>query len=174
MKARRPPRISTRSRQKITPFLWFDHQAEEAARYYVSLFPRSKIEGLTRYDESAAQASGRPEGSVLTVVFTLAGQEFVALNGGPDFKFNQAVSFVVNCATQAEIDRYWNRLSAGGEKGQCGWLKDKFGLSWQVVPAEIEAWLQAKDTERSHRVLQAVMTMTKLDLAALKKAYRGR
>lgn len=166
-------RIQTAGSRKIHPCLWFDHQAEEAARHYVGIFPDSRIVAVTHYEEAAAQASGRPAGSVMTVVFELAGQRFVALNGGPHFKFTEAVSFVVNCATADEVDFYWDRLSAGGEIGQCGWLKDKYGLSWQVVPERIEEWLQAEDAEKTHRVMQAVLAMTKLDIRALQRAYDG-
>src|SRR5688500_8346346 len=118
--------------QKITPCLWFDHQAEEAANYYVSLFKNSKVLAIARYGESGAKVSGRPAGSVMTVKFQLAGQEFLALNGGPHFKFTEAISLIVNCETQAEVDEFWEKLSAGGEKGPCGWLKDKYGFSWQI------------------------------------------
>src|SRR5881409_3852826 len=120
--------------QKISPFLWFDHQAEDAVNFYVSIFKNSKIGSVTRYAEEAAKASGRPKGSVMTVAFELNGQEFVALNGGPIFKFTEAISFVVNCETQAEVDHFWEKLSGGGQEVQCGWLKDRFGVSWQVVP----------------------------------------
>ena len=120
--------------QKITPFLWFDDKAEEAVNFYVSIFKNSRITGITRYGEEGAGVAGRPKGTVMTVEFTLNGQEFVALNGGPHFKFTEAISFVVNCETQEEVDYFWEKLSAGGEESQCGWLKDKYGLSWQVVP----------------------------------------
>ena len=157
--------------QKINPFLWFNDDAEEAANFYTSIFKNSKIEKITRYPEAATTASGRPAGSVMTVVFQLNGQEFVALNGGPHFQFTEAVSFVVNCDTQAEIDEYWEKLSDGGEESQCGWLKDKYGLSWQIVPAHIERWLSDKDPEKSARVMAAVLQMTKLDLKTLQAAY---
>src|SRR5512134_15111 len=120
--------------QKITPFLWFDNQAEEAARFYTSTFRNSRIGKISRYDEAGAKAAGRPAGSVMTVEFQLEGQEFVALNGGPEFKFTEAISFVVKCSTQAEVDWFWKKLSAGGKAVQCGWLKDKYGLAWQIVP----------------------------------------
>ena len=162
-----------KSKQKLTPFLWFDGRAEEAARYYTSIFKRSRIVGRTRYDAASARASGRPRGSVMTVVFDLAGQRFVALNGGPDFRFTEAVSFVVNCRTQAEIDYYWRRLSAGGKPGPCGWLKDRFGLSWQVVPEDIEDLLSPRNPARAGRVMAAVLQMSKLDLAVLRRAARG-
>jgi len=155
--------------QRITPFLWFDDRAEEAARFYVSIFPNSKIRSTARYDEGTAKAAQRPAGSVMTVAFELDGQEFVALNGGPIFHFTEAISFVVNCDTQAEIDDFWDRLSAGGEPGQCGWLKDRFGVSWQVVPRALNRLLQG-DAARAKRVMAALLTMKKLDLAALERA----
>ena len=160
---------------KITPFLWFDTQAEEAANFYVSIFKNSRIKGLARYDTEAAQASGQPKGSVMTVQFELDGQDFVALNGGPAFKFTEAISFVVNCESQDEIDHFWQKLSAGGgQEVECGWLKDRFGLSWQVVPADLEAMIQDKDPEKPKRVMAAVMKMKKLDMAEMRKAYEGR
>ena len=152
--------------QRITPFLWFDKQAEEAANYYVSIFPDSAIGTVARYDKSSAQATGQTEGSAMTVAFTLDGQRLVALNGGPMFHFTPAVSFVINCETQAEIDHYWNALSAGGDPAaqQCGWLKDKYGLSWQVVPTEMAKLI-------SHpKAMQAMMQMKKIDIEALRKA----
>lgn len=157
--------------QKITPFLWFDNNAEEAVKFYTSIFKKSKILTVTRYEEAGAKASGRAKGSVMTVAFELEGQKFVALNGGPHFKFTEAVSFVVNCKNQAEIDKFWKKLSAGGKEGQCGWLKDKYGLSWQIVPDNIGKLIGSKDASRTQRVMQAVMTMTKLDIKTLKKAY---
>jgi predicted 3-demethylubiquinone-9 3-methyltransferase (glyoxalase superfamily) len=157
--------------QQITPFLWFNDKAEEAANFYISIFKNSKIEKVTRYSETTANPSGRPPGSVMTVVFQINGQEFIALNGGPHFQFTEAVSFVVNCDTQAEIDEFWERLSAGGQESQCGWLKDKYGLSWQIVPAHIELWLSDMDPEKSARVMAAVLQMTKLDLNKLQAAY---
>src|SRR5947199_4242176 len=142
--------------QKITPFLWFDTQAEEAAKFYISIFRNSKITGTTRYGE----AGPGPKGSVMTVAFNLDGQDFVALNGGPQFKFTEAVSFVANCETQQEVDYYWEKLTAeGGEEGQCGWLTDKFGLSWQIVPMKIRGW--AGDPARFQRVMHAIMPMKK-------------
>jgi predicted 3-demethylubiquinone-9 3-methyltransferase (glyoxalase superfamily) len=159
--------------QKITPFLWYDDQAEEAANFYVSLFENSKIGAVTRYEEEGAKASGRPKGSVMTVAFQLEGQEFVALNGGPHFKFTEAVSFVVNCETQEEVDHFWGKLSAGGEEGQCGWLKDKYGLSWQVVPTVLPELFQDKDPEKSKRVMKAMLQMKKLDMKTLKQAAEG-
>jgi predicted 3-demethylubiquinone-9 3-methyltransferase (glyoxalase superfamily) len=156
--------------QKITPFLWFDHQAEEAVNHYVSIFRNSKIVNVAHYGEEAAQAAGRPQGSVMTVAFELDGQPFVALNGGPVFTFSPAISFVVNCETQEEIDRLWDRLSAGGEPQQCGWLKDKFGVSWQIVPSFLGTLISHPDPAKSQRVMQAVLQMTKLDIAALQQA----
>jgi predicted 3-demethylubiquinone-9 3-methyltransferase (glyoxalase superfamily) len=160
--------------QRITPFLWFDTQAEEAVNFYVSIFENSKIRGMTRYDEAGAKAAGRPRGSVMTVAFELDGQEFVALNGGPVFKFTEAISFVVNCETQAEVDRFWDKLSAGGQQVQCGWLKDRFGVSWQIVPTVLPEMLQDKDPEKAKRVMAAMLEMIKLDIAALNRAYDGR
>ncbi len=157
--------------QKITPFLWFDDKAEEAAKFYTSIFKNSKIGNITRYDEEAAGPTGRPAGSVMTVDFQLAGKEFVALNGGPMFKFTEAISFVVNCENQEEVDYFWSKLSAGGEESRCGWLKDKFGLSWQVVPAVLIEMLTDKDTAKAKRVMHAMLQMDKIDIAVLKKAY---
>jgi len=158
--------------QKITPCLWFDDQAEKAVKFYASIFKNSKIKSITRYSEDAAKVSGRPKGSVLTVAFQLAGQEFLALNGGPIFKFTEAVSFIVNCETQAEVDRLWEKLSEGGEKGQCGWLKDKYGLSWQIVPTMLSKMLRDKDARKSERVMSALLQMKKLDIKRLEQAYR--
>ena len=160
--------------QKITPFLWFDDHAEEAVKFYTSIFKDSKIAGVTRYDEEGAKVSGRPKGSVMTVAFELDGQEFVALNGGPLFKFTEAVSFVVNCETQKEVDHFWEKLSAGGEEVQCGWLKDRYGLSWQVTPTILTEMLQDEDAERAKRVMAAMLKMKKIDIDALKRAYDGR
>lgn len=143
--------------QRITPFLWFHDQAEEAASLYVSIFKNSRIKGLARYDGEAAKAAGRPQGSVMTVQFELDGQDFVALNGGPVFKFTEAISFVVNCETQDEIDHYWQQLSAGGQEVECGWLKDKFGVSWQVVPTILDEMLQDPDPDKPKRVMAALM-----------------
>ena len=155
--------------QKITPFLWFESQAEEAASFYASIFKNSKVRGVTRYGDSAP----RPKGSVMTVVFDLDGQEFIALNGGAQFKFTEAVSFVVNCDTQEEVDEFWEKLSAGGEQIQCGWLKDKYGLSWQIVPTVLGQLMQDKDPKKSERVMKALLQMKKLDIAGLKRAYEG-
>ncbi len=155
--------------QKITPFLWFDHQAEEAADFYTSIFPDSKVVKVVRYGE----AGPGPAGSAMTVEFQLQGQSFVALNGGPYFKFTVAISFVVNCQTQEEVDAYWETLSAGGGEVQCGWLKDKFGLSWQIVPTVLPELLSDPDPEKSARVMKALLTMKKLDISALKHAYQS-
>jgi len=160
--------------QKITPFLWFDNQAEDAARFYVSIFKNSRIGSVAHYDEEAAKAAGRPKGSVMTVAFELDGQEFTALNGGPLFKFTEAISFVVNCDTQEEVDHFWEKLSAGGQEGPCGWLKDRFGVSWQVVPTVLVEMLQDKDREKSKRAMAAMLKMKKINIQALKKAYEGR
>ena len=155
---------------KITPFLWFDTQAEAAAKFYTSVFKDSKILKVARYGKSTEGVTGLPAGTVMTVNFRIAGQEFVALNGGPVFKFNESVSFVVNCATQKEIDYFWTKLSAGGQKSQCGWLKDKFGLSWQIVPEALGDLVSGKDPAKGNRVMAALLKMTKLDLKKLKQA----
>lgn len=155
--------------QKITPFLWFDQQAEEAARFYASIFPNSRIVKVSRY----GAAGPGPPGSVMTVEFQLQGQSFVALNGGPMFKFTEAISFVVNCETQDEVDRYWAKLSDGGAEVQCGWLRDRFGLSWQIVPTMLAELVGGSDPAKSQRAMQAMFTMKKLDIAALKEAYDG-
>ena len=159
--------------QKIAPFLWFDDKAEEAAKFYTSIFKDSKILSITRYGEEGAKAAGRPKGSVMTVVFKLQGQEFIALNGGPVFTFSPAISFVVNCKTQKEVDELWEKLSEGGEKGQCGWLKDKYGVSWQIVPTVLGEMLQDKDPKKSRRVMEAMLKMEKIDIKTLKQAYEG-
>jgi predicted 3-demethylubiquinone-9 3-methyltransferase (glyoxalase superfamily) len=152
--------------QPITPFLWFDNNAEEAMNFYVSIFKNSKVKGLSRYTD----AGPGPKGQAMVCSFELNGQEFLALNGGPHFKFTEAISFVVNCETQAEVDDYWEKLSAGGKEGQCGWLKDKFGLSWQIVPTILGKLMQDKDPKKSGRVMKAMLQMHKLDIAALKRA----
>lgn len=157
--------------QKITPFLWFDNNAEEAVNFYTSIFKNSRIGSVSRYGEEAAKVSGRRKGSVMTISFELDGQQFTALNGGPVFKFTPAISFVVDCKTQEEVDRFWEKLSEGGEKGQCGWLKDKYGLSWQIVPTVLVKMLQDKDAEKSQRVMKALLQMNKLDIKSLKRAY---
>jgi predicted 3-demethylubiquinone-9 3-methyltransferase (glyoxalase superfamily) len=156
--------------QKITPFLWFDNQAEEAAGFYASIFPNSRIVKVVRYGESGPG----PAGSAMTVEFHLEGQSFVALNGGPHFTFTEAISFVVNCQTQEEVDTYWEKLSEGGGEVQCGWLKDRFGLSWQIVPTVLPQLLSDPDPEKSQRVMKALMTMKKLDIRALKQASENR
>jgi predicted 3-demethylubiquinone-9 3-methyltransferase (glyoxalase superfamily) len=157
--------------QKISPFLWFDNQAEEAAKFYTSVFKNSKIGKTTYYEKESAQKIGRTPESVMTVEFTLDGVEFVGLNGGPQFKFSEAISFSVNCETQEEIDYFWEKLSAdGGETGPCGWLKDKFGLSWQVNPRVLGEMLADKDKAKAARVMKAMMEMDKIDIATLKKA----
>ena len=157
--------------QKITPFLWFDNQAEEAVNFYCSVFKNSKKKGGARYDEEGSKAAGRPKGSVMTVAFELNGQDFVALNGGPIFKFTEAVSFAVSCETQDEVDYYWNKLVEGGEESMCGWLKDKFGLSWQIVPTALSKLLSDPDPQKSQRVMHAMLQMKKIDISALQKAY---
>jgi predicted 3-demethylubiquinone-9 3-methyltransferase (glyoxalase superfamily) len=159
--------------QKFTPFLWFDDNAEEAVKFYISVFKNSKILSVVRYGAAAAKASGRPKGSVMTVKFELAGQEFVALNGGPHFRFTEAISLVVNCTTQKEVDALWEKLSAGGKKGQCGWLKDKYGVSWQIVPTVLGKLLNDKDVERSERVMKALLQMDKLDIKTLQRAHES-
>ncbi len=160
--------------QKITPFLWFDTQAEEAANLYVSVFKNSKLGSISRYDEAGAKASGQPVGSAMVVPFTLDGQDFLALNGGPVFKFTEAVSFAVSCENQQEIDTFWEKLSAGGSEGDCGWLKDKFGLSWQITPSIMGELMGGKNAEGSKRAMQAMLTMHKLDIQKLKDAYDGK
>ncbi len=160
--------------QRITPFLWFDDQAEEAAKFYTSIFKNSRIGKIARYDKAGEKAAGRPAGSVMSVEFQLEGQEFVALNGGPHFKFTEATSFVVNCRTQAEVDRFWKKLSAGGQEVQCGWLKDKYGLSWQIVPTVLGGLLSNKDAAKSQRVMEAMLKMVKLDIKKLKQAAKGK
>jgi predicted 3-demethylubiquinone-9 3-methyltransferase (glyoxalase superfamily) len=157
--------------QKITPFLWFDNQAEEAVIFYTSVFKNSKVGNMARYDEAAAAAAGRPKGSVVTAAFELEGQEFIALNGGPHFKFSEAISFVISCDTQKEIDYYWDKLTSnGGEESQCGWLKDKFGLSWQIVPSSLSKYIAGPDKEKSKRAMGALMKMRKLVIADLENA----
>jgi predicted 3-demethylubiquinone-9 3-methyltransferase (glyoxalase superfamily) len=155
--------------QGITPYLWFDDKAEEAAHFYTSVFPNSKIANVTRYGE----AGPRKAGMVMTVDFELNGRPFVALNGGPDYKFTEAVSFLIGCDTQEEVDEYWEKLSEGGEKGPCGWLKDKYGLSWQVVPTVLEELIRDPDPEKSQRVMQAMLQMSKIEIEPLRQAYEG-
>ena len=155
--------------QKITPFLWFDDQAEEAMSFYAAIFKNSKVGGVTRYGD----AGPGPKGSVMTASFELEGQPFTALNGGPRFKFTEAISFVVNCKTQEEVDELWDRLSEGGQKQQCGWLKDKFGLSWQIVPSALIELMSDPDPEKSRKVMEAMLQMTKIDIAKLRQAHAG-
>ena len=161
--------------QKITPFLWFDHQAEEAAKFYTSVFKNSKVGRILRYDEASAKGAGRPVGSVLTIEFEIEGQRFTALNGGPEFKFNESISFVVNCDTQKEVDYFWEKLMAdGGQESQCGWLKDKFGVSWQITPTVLIDMLNDKDAKKAERVMKAMMQMQKIDIKTLKEAHAGK
>jgi predicted 3-demethylubiquinone-9 3-methyltransferase (glyoxalase superfamily) len=155
--------------QKITPNLWFDTEAEDAANYYISVFGNGRIVNVARYPEG----SPGPAGTVMTVEWELNGQRFVGINGGPQFKFDEAVSFQINCDTQDEVDYYWDKLSEGGEEGQCGWLKDKFGLSWQVVPAGMEEVFSNPDPEKAQRAMQAMLGMSKLDIDALRRAAEG-
>ena len=157
--------------QKIIPCLWFDDNAEEAAKFYTSVFKNSKIGKISRYGKEGYEIHGKPAGSVLTVEFELNGQTFTALNGGPVFKFNEAVSFQIYCSSQKEIDYYWKKLSEDGAQGQCGWLKDKYGLSWQVVPTALGKMLQDNNTEKSERVMKALLQMRKLDIRTLREAF---
>lgn len=159
--------------QQLTPCLWFDDKAEEAARFYVSVFKHSKLGHITRYGEAGSKVSGRPKGSVMTVTFEIAGQEFVALNGGPLFKFTEAVSFMVKCHSQEEIDEMWSKLSKDGEEGPCGWLKDKYGLSWQIVLPEWDEMLRNKDSAKSERAMAAILQMGKPDLRRVQQAFEG-
>ena len=158
--------------QKITPFLWFDNQAEEAAKFYVSIFKNSKIDTTVPYGEAGSVATGKPMGTVMIVRFHLEGQEFVAINGGPVFTFSPAISLVVNCKTQEEVDWFWEKFSEGGEKGQCGWLKDRYGVSWQIVPTVLGEILQDKDSKKSEKVMKAMLQMNKIDIRALQQAYK--
>jgi len=160
--------------QRIIPCLWFDGKAEEAAKFYVSVIKNSRMGRITRYGLEGAKVSGQPKGSVMTVTFELDGQEFMGLNGGPLFKFTEATSFIVNCNTQKEVDDLWEKLSAGGEQQVCGWLKDKYGLSWQIVPTMLGKMMQDKDAARISRVMTAVLQMKKPDIAKLKRAYAGK
>jgi predicted 3-demethylubiquinone-9 3-methyltransferase (glyoxalase superfamily) len=158
------------SKQKITPFLWFDNQAEEAMNFYTSVFKNSKINQVARYGE----AGPGPAGSVMTASFELNGQEFIALNGGPHFKFTEAISFVIDCENQEEVDYYWNKLLEGGNESQCGWLKDKYGLSWQVVPTILSKLIGSADRQKANRAMQAMLKMKKIDIATLQNAYDGK
>jgi predicted 3-demethylubiquinone-9 3-methyltransferase (glyoxalase superfamily) len=161
--------------QKITPFLWFDDQAEEAAKLYTSIFKNSKPGKIFRYDEESASRTGRPVGSVLTIEFEIEGQKFTALNGGPLFKFNESISFVVNCETQQEVDYFWEKFTAdGGQESACGWLKDKFGLSWQIVPTVLIEMLHDEDTKKAEQVMKSMLQMKKIDIKTLKDAYAGK
>jgi predicted 3-demethylubiquinone-9 3-methyltransferase (glyoxalase superfamily) len=160
--------------QKITPFLWFNDNAEEAVKFYTSIFKNSKIGKIARYDEAGEKVAGRPAGSVMTVEFQLEGQDFIALNGGPQFKFTEAISFVVNCKTQTEVDYFWEKLSAGGKEVQCGWLTDKYGLSWQIVPTILGELLTSKDAAKSQRAMEAMLKMVKLDIKKLQAAAAGK
>jgi predicted 3-demethylubiquinone-9 3-methyltransferase (glyoxalase superfamily) len=162
-------------RQKITPCLWFDDQAEEAAKFYTAIFRNSKIVDLTRYGEAGRELHGKPAGTVMTVTFELDGQTFTALNGGPMFTFNEAISFQVHCQTQEEVDYYWEKLSAGGDATaqQCGWLKDKYGVSWQVIPGVLLDMLHDPDAAKSQRAMEAMLHMKKIDIAQLQRAYAG-
>ncbi|HYA19123.1 MAG TPA: VOC family protein [Burkholderiales bacterium] len=157
--------------QKITPFLWFNDKAEEAAHFYTSIFKNSKIGRVIRYGEDGAKASGRPKGTVMTVAFRLDGQEFVALNGGPQFTFSPAISFVVNCNNQEEVDELWERLSEGGHQNRCGWLQDKYGISWQIVPSSLGEMLSDTDVQKTQRVMKAILQMNKIDINSLRQAY---
>ena len=153
--------------QKIPPFLWFDNNAEEAVNHYISIFKNSKIGSVVLYGD----VGPRPRGTVMTIAFQLEGQDFIALNGGPIFKFNEAISLSVDCKSQQEVDDLWERLADGGQQGQCGWLKDKFGLSWQIVPSVLVEMLQNKNAEKSKRVMEAILQMTKIDIARLQRAF---
>ena len=159
---------------RFTTCLWFDDQAEDAAKFYTAVFKNSKIKAIARYGDSGARAAQRPKGSVMTVVFELDGQEYMGLNGGPMFRFSEAISIVVNCKSQEEIDEYWDKLSAGGEKSVCGWLKDKYGLSWQIVPTALGEMMKDKDAAKVERVMAALLQMTKLDIQELKDAFNGK
>lgn len=160
--------------QKIITHLWFDHHAEEAAKFYTSIFKNSRVGSIARYGESGAAISGREKGSVMTVEFELDGQQFYALNGGPVFKFNEAISLFVNCENQAEVDALWNKLLEGGQPAQCGWLKDKYGVSWQIVPTVLGEMMADKDPKKVERVMQALLQMIKIEIEGLKQAYEQR
>ena len=160
-------------KSKIVPCLWFDNQGEEAAKFYTSIFKGSKINKITHYTEAGREVHGRKAGSVMTVAFELAGQPFTALNGGPQFKFNEAISFQVNCETQDEIDHFWSKLSDGGQEGPCGWLKDQFGVSWQIIPSMMADLFANPDPKKSGKVMQAMLKMKKLNIAELKRAQGG-
>jgi len=157
----------------ITPCLWFDTEAEDAAKFYTAIFKGSRIGATSRYGEEGFEIHGKPAGTVLAVEFEVGGLKFVALNGGPQFKFNEAISFQVPCETQAEIDYFWDRFTAEGEEGHCGWLKDKFGVSWQIIPAQLASMMSGPDAQKSQRVMKAFLQMKKFDIAALERAYAG-
>jgi predicted 3-demethylubiquinone-9 3-methyltransferase (glyoxalase superfamily) len=157
--------------QKITPCLWFNDQAEEAANFYAVIFKNSKIKSVTRYGGAGSEVSGKPKGTVMTVTFELEGQEFMALNGGPQFTFSPAVSWIVHCETQREVDELWAKLSAGGKTERCGWLQDKYGISWQIVPTILNKILQDKDSKKTERVMKALLQMDKLEIETLKRVY---
>lgn len=156
--------------QKVTPFLWYNDNAEEAVNFYASIFKDATIKSTTRYNAESAKASGQKEGAVMTIAFNLNGQDFTAINGGPIFKFTEAVSFVVNCENQEEVDHYWNKLTEGGQESQCGWLKDKYGLSWQIVPKQLMELLQDKDPKKSKGAMHAMLQMKKIDIKTLQEA----
>jgi len=158
---------------KVTPFLWFDESAEEAAEFYTSIFENSKVKAVTRYSKASAAAAGREPGSVMTVAFELDGQEFVAINGGPQFTFSPATSFVVNCESQREVDHFWKRLTDGGSEEPCGWLRDRFGVSWQVVPTRAVELIQDEDAAKAERVMAALLQMKKIDVKTLEEAYQS-
>jgi len=160
--------------QKIVPHLWFNDTAEEAVKFYTSLFKKSKVLNVTRYGQAGAKVSGRAKGTVMTITFELEGQQFIALNGGPYFTFSPAISFLVNCEKQKEVDDLWERLSEGGAREQCGWIKDKYGVSWQIVPSVLGEMLQDKDPERIERVMKALLQMNRIDIAALREAYESK
>jgi predicted 3-demethylubiquinone-9 3-methyltransferase (glyoxalase superfamily) len=157
--------------QKVSTCLWFDKNAEEAVNLYVSLFPDSKILSTSYYDEAGSKAAGMPAGTVMTIMFKLAGQEFMALNGGPLFKFTPAVSIMVNCENQDEVDKYWNKLTEGGKPGQCGWLEDKYGFSWQIIPTILGELMTDKDAKKAKNVMEAMLKMNKIEIDVLKEAY---
>jgi predicted 3-demethylubiquinone-9 3-methyltransferase (glyoxalase superfamily) len=159
--------------QKIITHLWFNDQAEEAASLYVSLFENSRITHVARYPEAAEEVSGKPAGSAMTVAFELAGQQYLALNGGPEYTFTEAISLLVNCESQEEIDKLWDTLTADGKEGRCGWLKDKYGLSWQITPTSLGGMIQGQDPEADNRVMAAMLTMNKIDIATLERAQSG-
>ncbi len=160
--------------KKLTTCLWFDGNAEAAVKFYKSVFKKMKVGKVARYDAATAKATGQKAGSVMTIEFEIEGQPFVALNGGCDFRFNESISFMVNCKTQAELDYYWKKLSAGGEEIQCGWLKDRFGVCWQIVPADWRKWVTGKNPVKRQRYMTAMMQMVKLDIKALKLAAEGK